>query len=217
MTKGSGLRKIDMLVDSGAEISIIAIKGCPMEAADQVKSVSGIGEARKVGPKTECKIRFACDTEKEYSVWLHATKLDRDRDLIILGRDFLNQFEKTTFDWKNGKICLGDTWLFLVDTHNTHWDINRELNAEQENCIRMMLNKHPEVFAHNSRAPRESSATFHSIWSKHNQPTKSKIRRIPRKWVSEVDTQVADMIKNGIIEESASPYNSNIILYSSQK
>ena len=105
-----------MLVDSGAEISIIAIKGCPMEVADQVKSVSGIGEARKVGPKTECKIRFACDTEKEYSVWLHATKLDRDRDLIILGRDFLNQFEKTTFDWKNGKNCLGDTWLFLVDT-----------------------------------------------------------------------------------------------------
>ena len=85
---------------------------------------------QKVGPKTECKITFACDTEKEYSVWLHATKLDRDRDLIILRQDFLNQFEKTTFDWKNGKICLGDTWLFLVDTRNTHWDINRELNAE---------------------------------------------------------------------------------------
>ena len=65
--------------------------------ADQVKSVSGIGGAPKVGPKTECKIRFACGTEKEYSVWLHATKLDRDRD-------FLNQFEKTTFDWKNGKF-----------------------------------------------------------------------------------------------------------------
>ena len=46
-----------MLVDSGAEISIIAIKGCPMEAADQVKSVSGIGEAQKVGPKTECNVR----------------------------------------------------------------------------------------------------------------------------------------------------------------
>ena len=191
-----------MLMDSGAEISIIAIKGRPMEAADQVKSVSGIGEAQKVGPKTECEIRFACDTEKEYSVWLHATKLDRDRDLIILGRDFLNQFEKTKFDWKNGKICLGDTWLFLVDTHNTHWDINRELNAEQENCIRMMLNKHPEVLAHIPRPPRECSATFHSIRSKHDQPTKSKIRRIPQ-WVSEVDTQVADMIKNGIIEESA--------------
>ena len=59
---------------------------------------------------------------------------------------------------------------------------------------------------------RECSATFHSIRSKHNKPTKSKILRIPQKWVSEVDTQVADMIKNGIIEESASPYNSNIIL-----
>ena len=72
-----------------------------------------------------------------------------------------------------------------------------------------MLNKHSEVFAHNPRAPRECSATFHSIRSKHNQPTKSNILRIPQKWV---DTQVADMIKNGIIEESASPYNSNIIL-----
>ena len=50
------------------EISIIAIKGCPMEATDQVKSVFGIGGAQKVGPKTECKIRFACDTEKEYSM-----------------------------------------------------------------------------------------------------------------------------------------------------
>ena len=183
-----------------------------MEAANQVKSVSGIGGAQKVGPKTECKIRFACDTEKEYSVWLHATKQDRDRDLIILGRDFLNQFENTTFDWKNGKIYLGDTWLFLVDTHNSHWDINKELNAEQENCIRKMLNKHPEVFAHDPRTPRECSATFHSIRSKYNQPTKSKVCRIPQKRVSEVDTQVADMIKNNIIEESASPYNSNIIL-----
>ena len=62
MTEDSGWRKIDMLVDSGAEISIIAIKRRPMEAADQVKSVSGIVEARKVGPKMECKIRFACDT-----------------------------------------------------------------------------------------------------------------------------------------------------------
>ena len=212
LTEGSGWRKIDMLVDSGAEMSIIAIKGCPVEAADQVKSVSGIGGAQKVGPKTECKIRFACDTEKEYSIWLHATKLDRVLDLIILGRDFLNQFEKTTFDWKNGKIFPGDTWLFLVDTHNTHWDINRELNAEQENSIRMMLNNYPEVFADNPRAPRECSATFYSMRSKHNQPMNSKIRRIPQKWVSEVDTQVADMIKNGIIEESASPYNSNIIL-----
>ena len=75
-----------------------------------------------------------------------------------------------------------------------------------------MLNKHSEVFAHNHRAPRECSATFHSIRSKHNQPKKSKILRIPQKWVSEVDTQVADTIKNGIIEESASPYNRNIIL-----
>ena len=98
-----------MLVDSGAEISIIAIKGCPMEASDLVKSVSDIGGAQKVGPKTECKIRFACDTEKENSVWLHATKLDRDRDLIIFERDFLNQFEMTTFDWKNGKNCLSDS------------------------------------------------------------------------------------------------------------
>ena len=102
-----------MLVDSEAEISIIAIKGRPIEAADQVKSVSSIGKAQKVGPKTECEIRFACDTEKEYSVWLHATKLDRDRDLIILGRDFLNQFEKTTFDWKNGK--------FVQVTHGYSW------------------------------------------------------------------------------------------------
>ena len=132
-----------MLVDSGAEISIIAIKVCPMEAADQVKSVSGIGGAEKVSPKTEYKIRFECDTEKEYSVWLHATKLVRDRDLIILGWDFLNQFGKTTFDCKNGKICLGVTWLFLVDTHSTHRDINRELNAEQEDCIRMVLRKLP--------------------------------------------------------------------------
>ena len=109
----------------------------------------------------------------------------------------------------SGQISIPvDLW----DTHNIHWAINRELNAEQENCIRMMLNKHSEVFAHNPRAPRECSATFHSIRSKHNKPTKSKILRIPQKWVSDVDTQVAEMIKNGIIKESASPYNSNIIL-----
>ena len=102
-----------MLVDSGAEISIIAIKGYAMEAANQVRSVSGIGGAQNVGPKTECKIRFTCDTENEYSVWLHAAMLDRDRDLIILGRGFVNQFENTTL--------IGRTGRFVLVTHGYSW------------------------------------------------------------------------------------------------
>jgi hypothetical protein len=41
---------------------------------------------------------------------------------------------------------------------------------------------------------------------------KNKIRRIPQKWVKDVDAQVNEMIEHGIITHSSSPYNSNVIL-----
>ena len=74
-----------------------------------------------------------------------------------------------------------------------------------------MVNNHPEVFAHKPRAHRERSPAFHSIQRKDNQPIKSKIRRVSQKWISEVDTQVDDMARNGVIEESTLPYNNDPI------
>jgi hypothetical protein len=38
------------------------------------------------------------------------------------------------------------------------------------------------------------------------------VRRLPEKWKPEVSKQIQEMVKNGIIKESASPYNSNAIL-----
>ena len=77
-----------------------------------------------------------------------------------------------------------------------------------------MLNIFPDLFAKNPRAPRECLAVSHVIKGNDERPSKCKVRRIPQKWVNDVNIQVDEMLNNSIITHSSSPYNSNPLLVS---
>ena len=136
--------------------------------------------------------------------------------MFILGRDFLNQFSSTEFDWKNSKVRLGEKWIFLLNADKGGHDINPNLPSEAIEKLHGILDSFPGVFAKNPRAPRCSSATTHEIKSIDDRPIKNKIRRITAKWSKEVDTQVTEMIEHDIIEPSSSFFNSNPILVSKE-
>ena len=136
--------------------------------------------------------------------------------MVILGRDFLNQFSSTEFDWKNSKVRLGEKWIFLLSADKGGHAINPNLPSEAIEKLHGILESFPGVFAKNPRAPRCSSATTHEIKSIDDRPIKNKIRRIPAKWSKEVDTQVTEMIEHDIIEPSSSPFNSNPLLVSKE-
>ena len=174
--------------------------------------MNGIGGNQYIGTSEDLLVRFSCNVEKQYCVRLHQTKIPSRGNLVILGRDFLRQFNSTEFDWDNGKIRLGDSWLFFMDSHVKK--VNPNLNKQQKDQIFGILEKYPETFALNPKAPRECSTVKHEIKTIDNKIVQEKVRRLPNKWKSDIDNQVQEMLRNDIIKPSCSPFNSNPLLVS---
>ena len=94
---------LDTLIDNGADISVIATNKSLLDR-NACKTVSGIGGNQLIGPKKKFCIRFTCNQNREYDAWLSPTVLDSNQELVILGRDFLNQFDSTEFDWRKSQV-----------------------------------------------------------------------------------------------------------------
>ena len=75
-----------------------------------------------------------------------------------------------------------------------------------------MLDENSSCFAHDPKNPRECTESVHVIKTKDDRPIKDKQRNIPLKWMPEINQQVDQMLKNGIIEPSDSAHNHNILL-----
>ena len=99
-----------------------------------------------------------------------------------------------------------------MEAEETSWDIGKELSSEEKQRAIASLLKFPEVFVYNPQAPRKCTGTEHEIKSVDHRPIKNKVRRIPNKWLEDVNAQVNEMVENAIIEPSCSPYNSNPLL-----
>ena len=171
--------KTEFLIDTGADISIFSVLGS--NPLGITKSVNGIGGNQQIGRPFEYSIRFSCDIENPYTVKLHQAVIPSWKNLVILGRDFLTQFQKTEFDWENNKIRLGESWLFFMDSEH-QIKINPALCDQQKNQIKSILGKYPEAFAKNPRAPRECSAVKNKIKTIDNKIVNDKVRGLPSKW-----------------------------------
>ena len=202
-------RKATFLIDSGAEISIIATDQETREN-DHEKNVVGIGGRQKIGAKKCFQIKFDSEPSQVFDVQLHPANLG-GKKLVILGRDFLKQFGETEFNWDEGKIRLGETWIFLAEVEKS-WHINPDLTAAKRDQIMELIERYPNLFASNPRAPRECLAVSHDIRSRTNQTVRCKVRRLPMKWADNINEQVTEMVDNGIIVPSNSPYNSSPLL-----
>ena len=82
-----------------------------------------------------------------------------------------------------------------------------ELSQAQE-----LVKKYEQLFTGDSKKPKQTHLVNHQIFTEDALPVKSKYRRIPVAWEKEVENQVQEMLKNGIIRPSSSPWNSPIIL-----
>ena len=84
--------------------------------------------------------------------------------------------------------------------------------SNEECCqVNQLLKNYGSVFVTNNKSPRVCNKGVHVIKSLDDRVSKDKVRRLPEKWKPEVSKQIQEMVKNGIIKESASPYNSNAI------
>ena len=90
--------------------------------------------------------------------------------------------------------------------------INDNLTEDQKVKMRSLLEKYSDLFAEDPKKPSKTEITEHRILTGDAEPTYSKPRRIPFAWEKDVNSQIDQMLKNGIIRPSSSPWNSPLIL-----
>ena len=74
--------------------------------------VKGIGGSQIAGEPVEGTIRFKCGWS--YAHPLKPMKFHGTNNQVILGRDFMQIFDETLFDWINGRIKIGSDWVWFA-------------------------------------------------------------------------------------------------------
>ena len=92
-----------------------------------------------------------------------------------------------------------------------NYRMGESLTQHQANEIKGLIDSF-KVFATNNRAPEECTLGMHAIRSMDDVVSKDRARRIPLCDLPIVKEQVGEMLKINIIQESTSPFNSNILL-----
>lgn len=160
---------------------------------------------------------FKSKPEETFDHLLHPMNLDRDEDLVILGRDFMKQFRITKFDWDQKKVNLGPhlIWEITKEVGEQRKDLKVKIGKQGKDALGKLdklLEKFQTLFPESPKGPRACSMGHHVIETTTDQVVKDKIWPIAKKWENEIRSQIEEMAKYGIIKESSSPYNQNIIL-----
>ena len=92
------------------------------------------------------------------------------------------------------------------------WDVNRDLDSQQECRIKELLEEFRDVFAVDPKKPNVTTHAQHKIETGNALPVKAKSVRVSPRVEAEVNVQVGQMLRNGIIRPSMSPWASRVIL-----
>ena len=95
-----------------------------------------------------------------------------------------------------------------LTTNITHGD----LSAENKRSLLSLISKYQSIFATDPKKPSLVKNPEHRIVTDNAQPVSRKPYRIPYAWNNEVNKQIQQMLENGIIRPSSSPWNAPVIL-----
>ena len=100
------------------------------------------------------------------------------------------------------------------NTTRPQFDISlgNNLSNNEQDQIRALISKYSDIFASNPKRPTPVKNMTHKIITSNAQPVRLKPYRIPHAWEDEVSSQVQQMLDNGIIRPSSSPWNAPVIL-----
>ena len=90
--------------------------------------------------------------------------------------------------------------------------IGTNLSEEQHSKTIEVIRRNADVFAKNPMKPNITATVEHTIETGDDIPTYAKPRRLPNAWKNEIHENIQEMIDNGIIRPSKSPWNCPIIL-----
>ena len=119
------------------------------------------------------------------------------------------ELHQVTFaeDCSGGHQSLKETFLKLFKL-----DSNSHLSSTQMEQLHKLLAKNNDVFSQNDQDLGCTDVVKHRIELTDNTPFKERSRRIPPAMYAEVRQHLKEMLDGGIIEESSSPWSSNVVL-----
>jgi len=87
-----------------------------------------------------------------------------------------------------------------------------ELNDEQREAVADLLYKYDDVFSKVEFDVGRTHLITHHIDTGQNRPVRQPLRRHPTAYLQPIDEYVEQLLKNDIIEPSAGPWSSNIVV-----
>ena len=212
------LQDIIILIDSGSNISVISeelverAKGTSTQKGDTIEK--GIGGPQVAGSPVNCKVHFKSGWDYTYP--LRPMKLLEHSNMVLLGADFMSLFDETMFDWVRGRIRVGSEWVWIASSSDKKvpckFDYDNTFSVDIDKFKSIVMN-YLDIFAQNPKAPKECNGRDHEIVLSEDRVCVDRVHRIPKKSPKAVAIHVQEMLKNGIIQRSASSYyNSNPLL-----
>ena len=114
---------------------------------------------------------------------------------------------------KSGAIqCVLEEPECLPPTDIVEWNINPDLNQQERGTLRTLLEEYLEVFAVNPKKTTKTFITEHTIETGGARPVRAKYGRVSPQAEREINHQIYQMLDNGIIRPSSSPWASRVIL-----
>ncbi|XP_027122021.1 uncharacterized protein [Coffea arabica] len=158
---------------------------------------------------------------------------------IILGVDWMCQYSPIMFDFHTLSVALSDRGsllhlqgfvnqlamelvrgrdikTFIQETHRNcaamHTDEARESDEHLPESIEGILQQHSQVFSTPTGLPLERELDHQINLKPGAEPFKLKPYRYPHSHKAEIEKQVTEMLTNGIVIHSTSPYASPVLL-----
>ena len=162
--------------------------------------------------------------------------LDSEERALLLGRQFMEKFDTVTFDWKGGRIRLGNDWqpaqtmlsgsnalsrariadeevLELGEPTKEKELINPKLPPSESQTISALLREFTDLFAKDPKKPKRiKTGIQHYLDLEASTPIQVRPKRMPPAWEKTVAEQAEEMCKNGICRPSSSQWASDVVL-----
>lgn len=129
--------------------------------------------------------------------------IDMKKEVLIINKNEINFLSKCPY--KENEI----NQLEHVEINETvEENLVKGLNSEEKNLLNKLLKSYKNLFFKEGEQLTSTSKITHEIITTTQKPIYSKIYRYPQVHEEEISSQIEDMLKQGIIKESNSPYNS---------
>lgn len=146
-------------------------------------------------------------------------KIDLERGYIEINKikthfeNYKNQIEEEKCPYEYNEIHT----LEYCNSTNMSQLFSENLNGEERKELCKFIDENKQIFYNEGDRLTSTTQTVHNIRTKHDNPIFSKIYRYPEIHEKEIERQIKDLLNQGIIRKSISPYSSPIWVVSKKR